>query len=161
MYRKECCVKSECVVISGLRFFWQNLSFRLLWRNAAVVRLLRIRHSPVRAARHSFKRKWLFRQPAQSRIHAPVAPHWHIPVSALPVATKNASRPNRLVHVSACRRTIHRILSNIGKTGFIRKEKTQPCNYSILIWQDCFLYMLYLKEGKNYLFPSNFKKERR
>lgn len=77
------------------------------------------------------------------------------------VAPKNASRPNRLVHVSACRRTIHRILSNIGKTGFIRKEKTQPCNYNILIWQDCFLYMLYLKEGKNYLFPSNFKKERR
>lgn len=37
-------------------FFWQNLSFRLLWRNAAVVRLLRIRHSPVRAARHSFKK---------------------------------------------------------------------------------------------------------
>ena len=56
MYRKECCVKSECVVISGLRFFWQNLSFRLLWRNAAVVRLLRIRHSPVRAARHSFEK---------------------------------------------------------------------------------------------------------
>ncbi len=78
-----------------------------------------------------------------------------------PSATKNASRPNSLVHVSACRRTIHRILSNIGKTGFIRKEKTQPCNYSILIWQDCVLYMLYLKEGKNYLFPSNFKKERR
>lgn len=160
MYRKECCVKSECVVISGLRFFWQNLSFRLLWRNAAVVRLLRIRHSPVRAARHSLK-KWLFRQPAQSRIHAPIAPRWHIPVSALPVAPKNASRPNRLVHVSACRRTIHRILSNIGKTGFIRKEKTQPCNYNILIWQDCFLYMLCLKEGKDICFPSNFKKERR